>query len=119
MNEESSLDQSEEPGQPDTELVALLKKMQMQLQHLEKKVDLLISRSEEKPPQDRGFRKKPYTKSFHSFDRPQHHGRGDRERNPRERESTPGHFYERRPQEKSRGVNPRKKSFTFKRKDRE
>jgi hypothetical protein len=124
MKEESSFNPSAEPDQPDTDLVSLLKKMQQQLLLLEKKVDLLISRSQEKsfgerPSQDRPFRKRPFSKPFRSFDHSHRHGKGEREHNPRERDSAPGHFYERRPQEKSRGSNPRKKPFVFKRKDRE
>jgi hypothetical protein len=124
MNEESSLNPSAVPDQPDTDLISLFKGMQQQLLLLEKKLDLLISRSQEKtfeerPSQGRPFRKRPFSKPFRSFDNSQRHGKGEREHNPRERSSAPGHFYERRPQEKSRSVNPKKKTFGFKRKDRE
>jgi hypothetical protein len=119
MNEESSLNPSAVPDQPDADLVSLLKRMQQQLLILEKKVDLLISRSQEKPSHDRPFGKRPFSKPFRSFDHSQRHSKGEREHNPRERDSAPGHFYERRPKEKSRGSIPRKKPFGFKRKDRE
>jgi len=124
MNEESTLNPSAVPDPTDNDLVSLLKRMQQQLLLLEKKVDLLIRRSQEKtfgekPPQDRPFRKRPFSKPFRSLDRPQRHGQGEREHNPRERDSPPGHFYERRPKEKSRGSNPGKRPFAFKRKDRE
>ena len=124
MNEESSLNPPAVPDQPETDLASLLKRMQQQLLLLEKKVDLLLSRSQEKsfeerPSQGRPFGKRPFSKPFRSFDNSSRHGKGERERNPRDRDSAPGHFYERRPQEKSRISNPRKKPFVFKRKDRE
>ena len=119
IEDESSLNPSEVPDQPDTDLASLLKAMQQQLLLLEKKVDLLISRSQERPSQDRSFRKRPFSKPFRSFDHSLHHGKGEREHNPGQREPARGHFYEQRPQEKSRGPNPRKKPFGFKRKDRE
>ena len=124
MNEESSLNASEAPEQPDTDLVSLLKRMQQQLLLLEKKVDLLLSRSQEKtfrekPSQDRSFRKRPFPKAFQSFDRSHHHGKGEREHNSRERDSAPGHFYEQRPKQKSRVSNPRKRPFVFRPKEQE
>jgi hypothetical protein len=126
MNEEPNFNPSVEPDQAEPDLVSLLKRMQQQLLHLEKKVDLLLSRSQEKsfeerPSQDRPFHKRPFSKPFRSFDRSPHHGKGERERehSPRERGAAPGHFYDRRPKEKSRSVGPRKKPFVFKRKDRD
>jgi hypothetical protein len=119
MNEESNSNTPAVPDPPDTDLVSLLKKLQQQLLILEKKVDLLIGRSQEMPFQDRPFRKKTFSKPFRSFDQPHRHGKGEREHHPRERDSAPGHFYERRPKEKSRGANPKRKPFGFKRKDRE
>jgi len=124
MNEESSITSSAVPDEPDTDVVSLLKKMQQQLLFLEKKVDLLISQSHERPPRgkaspDKAFQKRPFSKQFRSFDQPRRHGRGDQAHGPREGDSAKGHFYEHRPGGKSRGPNPRKKSFSFKRKDQE
>jgi hypothetical protein len=124
MKEESNVNPSEVPDKSDTDVASLLKGMQQQLLFLEKKLDLLISQSQGKPSgerasPDRSFRKRPFSKPFRSFDHPQRHGQGERGHNPRERDSAPGHFYERRPGEKGRSPSPRKKSFSFKPKDRE
>ena len=124
MNEESSINPSAVPDESDTDVASLIKGMQQQLLFLEKKIDLLISRSQErpsgeKPHSDRPFRKRPFSKPFRSFDQPQRPGKGEYGHSPRERDSAPGHFYERRPGEKRRSSNPKKKPFSFKRKDRE
>ena len=121
MNEESSINPSAVPEESDTDVVSLLKRMQKQLLFLERKIDLLISQSQGRPSgerasPDRLFRKRSFPKSFHSFDHPQHQGKGEHGRSPRERDSAPGHFYERRPGEKGRGPSG-KKPFSFKRKD--
>jgi hypothetical protein len=124
MNEESNINPPEAPDEVDTDVVSLLKRMQQQILSLEKKINLLISQSQERPSgerafPDRPFRKRPFSKPFRSFDHPQRHSKGEHGHSPRERDSAPGHFYERRPGEKSRGPNPKKKSFSFKRKDKE
>jgi hypothetical protein len=108
---------------PDTDLVFLLQAMQQQLLQLEKKVDLLISRPQEKfrerPPHVRSFERRSYSKPFRSHDYSHYHDKKERENSPGDRDSVPGHFYERRPQEKGRRSNPGRKPFAFKRKDRE
>jgi hypothetical protein len=124
MTEESSLNPSAVPDQPDTDVVSLLKRMQQQLLYLEKKIDMLVSQSQEKPfreksSPDRPFRKRPFSKPLRSFDHSQRYGKGEREHSPRERDSAQGRYYERRPRENDRGSNLRKKPFSFKRKDRE
>jgi len=122
MKEESSINPSAEPDESDADVVSLLKRMQQQLLYLEKKLDLLIRQSHERPsgekaPPDRPFRKRPFSKPFRSFEHPQRHGKGEHGRSSTERDSAQGHFYEHRPGEKSR--SPRKKPSPFKRKDRE
>jgi hypothetical protein len=124
MKEELSVNPSPTPDESDTDVVSLLKRMQQQLLFLEKKMDLLISQSQERPSgekttPDRNFRKRPFSKPFRSFDHPQRHGKGEYGHSPRERDSAQGHFYERRPREKGRGPNPGKKSYSFRPKDRE
>jgi hypothetical protein len=124
MNEESSINPSAVPDESDADVVSLLKRMQQQLLSLERKIDLFISQSQERPSggkafPDRPFRKRPFSKPFRSFDHSQRQGKGEREHSPRERGSAQGHFYEHRPGEKSRGPSSKKKSFSFKRKDRE
>jgi hypothetical protein len=124
MNEESIVSPSAVPEEPDTDVASLLKRMQQQLLSLERKIDTLISQSQERPSggnvfPDRPFRKRPFSKPFRSFDRPQRHGKGEHGHSAGERDSAKGHFYEHRPHDKSRGPSPKKKSFSFKRKDRE
>jgi hypothetical protein len=124
MKEESNVNPSAVPDGSDTDVVSLLSKMQQQLLFLERKIDLLISQSQgrpsgEKTSPDRPFRKRPFSKPFRSFDHPQRHGKGEYGHSPRERDSAQGHFYEHRPREKGRGPSPRKKSYSFKQKDRE
>jgi len=124
MKEESNINLTEVPDESDTDVVSLLKKMQQQLLFLERKIDLLVSQSQprpsgDRPSTDRPFRKRPFSKPFRSFDNPQRQGKGDYGHSSRERDSSPGHFYDRRPHDKNRGPNPRKKPSFIKRKDRE
>jgi hypothetical protein len=124
MKEESSIIPEAVPEESGTDVVSILKGMQKQLLFLERKIDLLISQSKERSSEgntstDRPFRKRPFSKPFRSFDNPPRHGKGEQGRNPRDRDSTPGHFYEHRPNDKSRGQGPKKKPFSYKRKDRE
>jgi hypothetical protein len=123
MKEEPSINPSEEPDES-TDVVSLLKRIQQQVIFLERKIDMLISQSQERPsgnntPAGRTFRKRPFAKPFRSFDHPQRTGKREFGDRPKERDSGPGHFYERRPHDKSRSPSNRKKPFTFKRKDRE
>ena len=122
MNEESNTNVSEVPEESD--VVSLLKRMQQQLLYLEKKLDLLISQSQERQPRerttpDRPFQKRPSSKPFRTFDHPQRRGKSEHGQGFREREPVQGHFYDRRPRDKSRGPNPKRKTFSYKQKDRE
>ena len=124
MNEDSIITPSEIPGGLDTDVVSLLKRIQQQLLFLEKKVDLLLSQSQErrhgeKTFSDRPSQRKPFSKQLRSLDHPRHRSRGDHEYGPREGSSVPGHFYENRPRGKSRRPNRSKNPFSFKRKDKE
>jgi hypothetical protein len=124
MKEEMDMNPSAVPDEPGTDLVSLMRTMQQHLLLLEKKMDLLLSRSKEKsfegrPSHGPSFGKRPFSKPPRSYDHSQHQDKREREHGPRDRDSAPGHFYERRPQEKGRRSNPRNKPFAFKRKDRE
>jgi hypothetical protein len=124
MKEESSINLPAVSDESDADVVSLLKKIQQQVNFLERKIDLLISQSQERPPreklsQDRPFQKRPFSKPFRSYDHPQRHGKGEYGHSSGERDSAQGRFYERRPPKNSRGPNPKKKPFFFKRKDRE
>jgi hypothetical protein len=124
MNEELNIPPSAIPDGPDTEVFDLLKKMQQQMLFLERKIDLLIRQSQDRQPGERPFsnrpsHKRPFSKQYRPFDHSRHRSRGEHGHNPRESESAPVPFYENRPRGKSRGANPRKKTFSFKRKDKE
>jgi hypothetical protein len=123
MKEETKAEPSAAPDQRDTDLVFLLQAVQQQLIQLEKKVDLLIRRSQEKsgekPHHAGSFDRKAFSKPFRSHDHAHHRDKGEHEHGHRNRDAGPGHFYERRPQGQSRRSNPGKKRFAFKRKDRE
>ena len=71
------------PQHDEQDMAALINKMQEQLVSLEKKIDILISRPSEKPSGERHF-----SKPFQRFDRPYHHGKGERDNNFRERNFT-------------------------------
>jgi hypothetical protein len=123
-NDESSSIPNAEPNPSETDLVSLLKKMQQQLNFLEKKIDALISQSQPKPfgekaPSGRPFQKRPFSKPLRSFDRPRPHGRGEREQSPRDRDSARTHFYERYKSVKKRSANPKRKPYIPQREDQE
>jgi len=120
MNDESYMDSDEIEEMPDesvTDMVDLLEHIQRQLTFLEKKVDLLLSRSEGERsfegsrPFPRSFRK-PYDKPPQRFDRPPRPpGRSrndgdDRERGFRERESARDNYSDRRRAGKKPGGRP-------------
>jgi hypothetical protein len=124
MNEESSIPPSAIPDETDTDVASLLRKMQQQLLFLERKIDLLIRQSQDRQPAERTSphrppQKRPFSKQYRPFDHARRPSRGEHGHSPRESDSTPGHFYENRPRGKSRGPMPKKKSFSFKRKDQE
>ena len=66
MSEHSKEDEElSVPPQTDSEVVSLIKKMQQQLNFLEKKIDILIGQSPDRPPRDREKRfSKPFRPSF-------------------------------------------------------
>ena len=124
MNEESMIAPSGTPDEADTDIISLLKKIQQQVLSLERKMDLMIRQMRERRPgeresSNRPSQKRPFSKQYRPFNHPRDRGRGEQGHNPRESDSAPRHFYENRPRGKSRGPNPRKKSFSFERKDKE
>ena len=124
MNEESSITPAPIPAESDTDAVSLLKKMQQQLLFLERKIDLLISQSQErlhaeKSSSNRPSQKRPFSKQFPPFDQQRHRSRGAHGHSPGVSAAAHGHFYENRPRAKSRGPNPKKKPFPFKQTDQE
>ena len=71
------------PQQDEQDMAAVINKMQEQLVSLEKKIDALLLKSQERPSPEKHF-----SKPFQRFDRPHHHGKGDRDNNFRERSFT-------------------------------
>lgn len=108
----------------DVDVVSILKRMQQQLAFLEKKIDILVHQAQEKPAReesshDRPFRKKAYARPARPYERSERYGRGDREHGSRDRDSAPGHFYDRHRPEKKRTAAPKKRPYAFPRKDRD
>ncbi len=145
MSEQDTNEDSSISEQPESDVIVLIKKMQQQISFLEKKIDILISQSQERYP-----REKQFSKPFRSFDRSsrpgnyhnnrdrsgdsRHSGRnfekrhGDDNRRfsgPRkdygdERENVPGEegYFKKQFGDKKRGFDPRKKPFFNKRRER-
>lgn len=111
------------PASSSPDVVSLIKKMQQQLEYLEKKIDTLIARSHERP----SFKEKSFSKPYRSFGNSGRHERHDRydrndrrekrEYTPRPREDSFDQGSQRRDSGPSRGFNPKKKPFFLKRKD--
>ena len=135
------------PSQAEPDVLSLLKKMQQQLTYLEKKVDLLLNQSAEKPFPEKRF-SKPFRSGGHGG--PRHgHGEGRRDfggpprdrgfsgrpdhrpgernfsRDRQDRGPREGNFSSNRPpfdrprEGGNRGFEPRKKPFFQRRKDRD
>ena len=138
MSEQPQHNDSLPPASAEQDVVVLIKKMQQQLVFLEKKIDILISQSQERP-----FSKEQhFSRPFRSFGRPhrpsgeksfdrerpfeKRHGEEDRGFGYKKKSyghtrgsdfSQERHFEKRHDGEK-RGFDPKKKPFFHKRKDR-
>ena len=100
-NEELSV-----PPQADSDVVSLIKKMQQQLNFLEKKIDILIGQSPERPFRDR---EKRFSKPFRpSFGGGAHHGKRDFNRGPRKE----GFFHDRPREGRFSHDRPRESGFS-------
>jgi hypothetical protein len=116
MDDELDFEADELMDESEEDIALLLQSMQRQLATLEKKVDMLLAQSKGKPRgdapfRDRPFRKGPFTKPPRSFERPNRYGREDRERSPRERDSSRSHYSERRKDDKPKSGKPSKKPY--------
>ena len=119
MNEHLKQDAFPAAPQGESDVMALVKKIQQQLVFLEKKIDTLINQSSERP-----FKGKYFSKPFRplhgrqpSFSHSHHHGKGEHN------SSREGGFAQGRPFDKqqggeNRGFGQRKKPFFRRRKDR-
>ncbi|OGW90322.1 MAG: hypothetical protein A3A73_03380 [Omnitrophica bacterium RIFCSPLOWO2_01_FULL_50_24] len=85
MNEHIKNDPPETP-QTDSEVLAVVKKIQQQLVFLEKKLDTLLAKSSEAS----FHRPRHFQKSFRPFDRPSRPGEGNRGSHPGERSFSQG-----------------------------
>jgi hypothetical protein len=107
MTEQFKNDDPLASQQSETDIVVLIKKMQQQLTFLEKKIDILVSQSQEKPLKERHFSRpsrpfdRPYRPGGHYPDK-REHGEGSRERSFR-----PGHYSDKR----EHGEGLRERSF--------
>ena len=99
------------PRQTEPEVLVLIQKMQQQLIFLEKKIDILINQSQEKP-----VREKSFSKPFRSFDRPYSSGPYRGKRGPgedsKERSFRSGHYSEKRQGEESRRFGGPKRNYS-------
>jgi len=119
MNNESYMDSDEleeMPSESGIEIKEMLEHMQQQLVFLERKVDMLLSRTEGERPFNsarqappKSFRK-PYDRPSQRFDRPPRRERNegdDRERGFRDKESSRAQYIDRRKAGKKTGGKPR------------
>ena len=107
------------PQQDESDVVALVKKIQQQLVFLEKKIDTLISQSSERP-----FKGKYFSKPFRplhgrqpGFGHSHHHGKGGH-KDSREGGFTQGRHFDKQQGGENQGFGQRKKPFFRRRKDR-
>lgn len=122
MSEQFKQNSSSVPPQAESDMVVLIKKMQQHLVLLERKIDTLISQSQQ--PQERPFREKRFAKPFRSFGPSHPRARG--EYNNSFREPRAGGFPQGRPfkkhdrpeRDENRGFSHKKKPFYQKRNDR-
>ena len=119
MDEQFSDDTFAVPDPTGTDVVSLLKRMQQQLLFLEKKIDLLLSQSQERRSPERPFQKQSFSKSSRPFGHFRHHGKGEPERNFRDRDSAQGRPSKNRHRDEKRTFGPGKKPFLNKRRGRE
>ena len=111
MTEQLKSDNFSAPQQTGSDVLVLIKKMHQQLVFLEKKIDILISQSQEKP-----FREKRFLKPFRSFGRPYRpghfHDKRDQSEGLRERSFHSGSHFEKRREEENRGFGGPKKDYS-------
>lgn len=94
------------------DVMALLKKMQEQIISLERKVDTLVNKSQERPfNQERSF-----SKPFHPYGSGPRHNKGRNDHAPRKefgpkKEFSQGRPFEKRSGSDNRGFSPKKKQF--------
>jgi len=106
MTEERAQGNSSGSPQAEPDLVALIKRMQMQLLFLEKKIDILINQSSGKPSRDKHF-----SKPARSFDRPNRPYSRERSDASGEKRFDRGRRFEKSPDGDNRGFDRKKKAY--------
>jgi len=123
MNEQYNHDPSDVPNQSGADVVSLLEKIQQQLLFLEKKIDILIAQSQDKPFRgksslERPSRKRPVSKPSRSSGHSRRQGKGEQEYTPREKDSSKKFYSEYRKRDGNRGSSANKKPSYHKQKNR-
>ena len=112
MTEEMKNDNSATPQQTESDVLVLVKKMLEQMVYLEKKIDILISQSQDRPSRGR-FSSKP----SRPFGRPfrgggQFRGKRDQGDDLGERGSHSGHHFKKRQDGEGRGFGGPRKDYS-------
>jgi hypothetical protein len=111
MTEQFKNDNPLTPSQAESDVFVLIKKIQQQLDSLERKIDTLTRQSYEKP-----FREKNFSKPFRSSGRPyrpgQYPDKREQREDSRERNFRPGRHFEKHQGDENQGFSGPKKSYT-------
>ncbi|MBU2541131.1 MAG: hypothetical protein KJ593_04445 [Candidatus Omnitrophica bacterium] len=105
MNEDFKKEDSSVPLQEEQQVLALIKRLQQQIIFLEKKVDILLSRSVQRTNETRSF-----SRPSHSFGRSQRQGKARYRDRSRERGFSADRL-DKQHDEESRGSEQREKPF--------
>ena len=109
---EQDQNSSADSGSANTDVIGLLKKVQQQLEFLEKKLDTLIKQSQDKPFGEKRF-SKPFNRPYSGNS---YRGKGDHDRGSRDREFNQRPSFEKRREDQDQRFAPKKKPFFDKRK---
>ncbi|OGW79255.1 MAG: hypothetical protein A3G33_00195 [Omnitrophica bacterium RIFCSPLOWO2_12_FULL_44_17] len=115
MNEHFKDDTSSVSPQAEPNVMTAIKKIQEQLGFLEKKIDILIKQSSERP-----FKENHFSKPFRpgGFGPPRYHARGGRDDRPRENSFSQERRFDKRHSGGNRGFGQQEKQFFPRRKGR-
>ncbi|HAJ57319.1 MAG TPA: hypothetical protein DCL35_06065 [Candidatus Omnitrophica bacterium] len=126
MSEQSRQNNPEAQQHADQDVLALIKRMQQQLSFLEKKIDILIGQSQERPFKSRPYQSRPYQgkpyqdKPYQDKpyqDKP-YQGKREYRDNSGERSFDRGRRFEKPREDENRGFGQKKKPFYHKSKHR-
>jgi hypothetical protein len=111
MSEQFKHNDSLAPAPDEHDVVVLIKKVQQQLVLLDKKIDILVNQSQERP-----YTKKHFVKPFRSFGHAHRSSERKRDNASGERSFDRGRRFEKRPNEANRGFDHKKKAYDNSRK---